>query len=297
MNRIKKILKAIFFPHLAIVLLIDLLVAFAFTYSSVILPLFHHIRIMSYVVAIYALILTVCAIPEIILRITGKKLRAEHIQRLAKDKQLHINLSLYGTLAYNTLYATFQLFTGIYYNSVWYLSIATYYTLLAIIRFSLLLYSRANKAGEDLETEYKRFRLCGILLLCMNSALSAMTFYITWQNQELKHHSATTIIFAVFTFASLALTIINIIRYRKLQSPLFLAAKLISLVATVVSILALETALMGRFSAQISDELRQIITGVTGVGVLTVTTCVGLFMIVKGNKSLNDLKEKNTGES
>ena len=297
MNRTKKILKAIFFPHLAIVLLIDLLVAFAFTYSSVILPLFHHIRIMSYVVAIYALILTVCAIPEIILRITGKKLRAEHIQKLAKDTQLHINLSLYGTLAYNTLYATFQLFTGIHYNSVWYLSIATYYTLLAIIRFSLLLYSRANKAGEDLETEYKRFRLCGILLLCMNSALSAMTFYITWKNQELKHHSATTIIFAVFTFASLALTIINIIRYRKLQSPLFLAAKLISLVATVVSILALETALMGRFSAQISDELRQIITGVTGVGVLTVTTCVGLFMIVKGNKSLNDLKEKNTGES
>lgn len=294
MNRIKKILKAIFFPHIAIVLLIDLLVTFSFIYSSAILPIFNQIRITSYVGAAYAIILTICAIPEIILIVTGKKLRPEHFQRLAKDTQLQINLSLYGTLAYNTIYAAFQLFAGIYYNSVWYLSIATYYTLLAIMRFSLLHYLRANKAGEDLESEYKRFRFCGVLLLVMNSALSAITFYITWQNQELRHHSATTVIFAIFTFLSFTLAIINVIRYKKLKSPIFFATKLISLVSAVVSILALETAIMGYYSAQISDEARQIITGITGTGVITVTICVGIFMVVRGTKNLKKIKKEST---
>lgn len=289
-SKIKKIFKAVFFPHIAIVLLVDLLVAFSFIYSSAILPIFNQIRITSYIISGYALILTVCATPEIILRVTGKKLRPQHFQRLAKDTQLQINLSLYGTLAYNTIYATFQLFAGIYYNSVWYLSIATYYTLLAIMRFSLLHYSRANKAGEDMESEYKRFRFCGVLLLVMNSALSAITFYITWQNQELKHHSATTVIFAIFTFISFTLAIINVIRYKKLKSPIFFAAKLISLVSAVVSILALETAIMGYYSAQISDEARQIITGITGTGVITVTICVGIFMVVRGTKNLKKIK-------
>ncbi len=293
MNVIKKIFKAMFFPHLAIVLFIDLLVAFYAVYASAILPIFSNIRIMSYIILTYATILTLCAIPEIITRVSNRKIRASYFKRLRSDTQFKINLSLYGTLAYNTLYASFQLFTGISYNSVWYLSIAAYYTLLAIMRFSLLLYSRANRAGNNIETEYKRFRFCGTLLLWMSSALAAIAFYITWQNQELKHHSATTVIFAIFTFISFALAIINIVRYRKLKSPLFLAAKLICLVSTVVSILALETALMGRFSAQISGELRQIITGITGVGVLTVTICVGLFMLLKGTRELQKLRKLN----
>ena len=143
MDKFKKIIKTIFFPHIAIVLLIDLLVAFSFTYSSVILPIFHHITIIFYVGLAYAVILTVCAIPEIAYKITNKKLRSEHFHRITSDKQTRINIMLYGTLTYNALYATFQLFTAIQYKSVWYLSIATYYTLLAIMRFSLLLYSRS----------------------------------------------------------------------------------------------------------------------------------------------------------
>ena len=299
-NKVKKLLKTIFFPHLAIVLLIDVLVTFSFVYSSAILPLFHNIRIFTYAVSGYAVILTICAIPEIILRITGKKIRPEHFQRLAKDTQLQINISLYGTLAYNTLYATFQLFAGIHYRSVWYLSIATYYTLLAIMRFSLLHYSRANKAGEDLESEYRQFRFCGILLLIMNSALSAITFYITYQNQELRHPSAMPIIFAAFTLISFIIAIVNAIRYRKHNSPLFFTVKLISLVSAVVSVLALETAAIGRFSDRISDKARQIITGITGFGAITVTVCVGIFMIVKGTKKLKELnneKEKSTYET
>ena len=297
MNKLKKVLKSIFFPHIAIVLLVDVLVTFSFIYSSAVLPIFHHIRITSYAVSAYAVILTVCAIPQIISRITGKRLHSEHFQKLAKDKQMQMNISLYGTLAYNTLYATFQLFAGIYYRSVWYLSIATYYTLLAIMRFSLLHYSRSNKAGEDIESEYRRFRFCGILLLIMNAALSAITFYITWKNQELKHHSATTVIFAIFTVASFTLAIINVIRYRKHNSPHFFTVKLISLVSAVVSLLALETAIIGRFSEQISDNTRQIITSITGFGVLSVTTCVGIFMIVKGSKNLKSLKEKSADKS
>lgn len=293
MNKIKKLIKFLFFPHVAIVLLVDILAAPTFIYSLFKFPIFHHITIISFAFFVYSVLLTLCALPEIVLRITGKKMRTEYLHKLAYDTQLQINIALYGTLIYNTIYAIFQLFTGLHYNSIWYLSIAAYYILLAVMRFSLLHYSRSHKAGEDIESELKRFRFCGILLLAMNAALSAITFYITWQNQELKHHSATTIVFAVFTFFSLAISIINVIRFRKQKSPLLFATKLISFVATTVSILALETAIIGRFSAQIPDRIRQIITGTTGFAVIAITVYIGLFMVVRGNKRLKEFKEKS----
>lgn len=286
-----KTVKAIFFPHPVIMTVAIAFSVICLVYSIASLSPLHPISLLSYLLCAYSLTLICCALPELVdISKKSERAKSSRLHRLINDMQARTTLSLYGTFFYNSIYAGFQLLLGLYHRSVWFLSIATYYVLLAIMRFSLLYYSRSNKAGEDIVSELKRFRFCGILLLLMNTALSAITFYITLKNQEFLHHGATTVALAAFTVCSFTLSMINIIKYRKQNSPLLFAAKLISFVSAIVSMLSLETALIGRFATSLPDSTRQIITGVSAFVVLAIIAYIGIFMTATGSKQLAKLK-------
>lgn len=206
--------------------------------------------------------------------------------------QSKINLTLYGTFFYNSVYAIFTLILGIFHKSSWYMSIAAYYLLLAVMRFSLLYYSRSNMAGTDIMSELKRFKFCGILLIIMNTALSGLAFYKTIQNRNFKHHGATAVVMALFTVSLFALSIINIIKYRKFNSPVLFAAKLISFVSALVSMLSLETAIISKLSNTLNSDIQKLITGLSAFAVLSIIAYIGIFMTVKGNKAIKSLKNK-----
>ena len=290
----KKALKAIFFPHVAIVALIAVLSLLSLIYSIVRLDPFHHISIISYVLSVYSAVAVACTLPTLLSKL--KTLKARLTARRdetdpQKIAQFKINVTLYGTLFYNSVYAIFTLFLGLWHSSNWYLSIAAYYILLAIMRFSLLYYSHSNKAGEDLVSELNRFRFCGVILLIMNTALTAMTIYQTIVIREFAHRGATTVALGFFTLSLFALSIINVIRYKKLNSPVLFAAKLISFVSALVSTLSLETAVISKLGAVISDKSQKIITGISAFSVLAIIAYIGFFMVARGNKSLKELKD------
>ena len=296
-KHMKKIINAIFFPHLAIVALITVLSSILLAYSLIALPHLHRVSVFSYIFSAYALTLVICAFPYLISR--TKKLflqKRKNIQKNDSEQiaQLKINIALYGTFFYNSIYAAFTLSLGAWYRSSWYLSIAAYYILLAIMRFSLLCYSRSNKAGEDMLSELNRFKICGALLLVMNTALSAMTFFMTLESRDLPHNTAITVTLAVFTVSLLAISIINIIKYRKYNSPIFFAAKLISFSASLVTMLSLGTAIISKYGNIISNNAQKLITRVSALSVLSIIGAIGIFMVIRGNKEIKKLKlQKN----
>ena len=291
----KKAIKAIFFPHVAIVAFIAILSFLSLTYSIIRLDPLHHISIISYVLSAYSTVAVACTFPTLISKLKSLKARLVAKQKEAdpsKIAQFKINVTLYGTLFYNSIYAIFTLFLGHWHSSNWYLSIAAYYILLAIMRFSLLYYSRSNKAGEDLLSELNRFRFCGIILLIMNTALSAMTIYQTIKNREFAHHGVTTAALGLFTLSLFALSIINVIKYKKFNSPVLFAAKLISFVSALVSMLSLETAVISKLGAYISDKAQKIIMGISAFTVLAIIGYIGVFMVIRGSKELKTLCKK-----
>lgn len=233
-------------------------------------------------------------IQDIKTRVKNKVGEKRDITDPSQLAQLKINLTLYGSLLYNSVYAIFTLSLGFWHKSSWYLSIAAYYILLAIMRFSLLNYSRSNRAGENVISELKCFRLCGVLLLLMNTALSGLTVYRTYENRDFTHHNATATALGFFTLSLFAISIINLVRYRKFKSPVLFAAKLISFVSALVSMLSLETAIIGKLENIISDKLQKIITGISAFTVLAIIGYIGIFMVVRGTKKLNLLKTQRT---
>ena len=117
----------------------------------------------------------------------------------------------------------------------------------------------------------------------MNITISIMMFFMIYWNRTFVHHQITTIAMAAYTFTSLTLAIINVIRYRKYNSPIYSATKVISLVAAIVSIITLESTMLTTFGNE-GVLFNQIMLRITGLCVSVVIFILSINMIIKGRK-------------
>ena len=154
------------------------------------------------------------------------------------------------------------------------------------MRFFLVKHTRKYKANEQAHIELKKYIICGWLLLTMNLALSAIVFFMVYFNRTFYHHMITTIAMAAYTFLTFAFAIVNLVKYRKYKSPIYSAAKTISLIAGAVSMLTLETTMLTTFGTTESPLFSQIMLSLTGVAVIGFAITMSIIMLVKGNKQL-----------
>lgn len=287
----KKIFNTIFFPHIAIIILF-LPVAVAFlVFSLIYFTSNSTISIISYLFAFYMLLVICLRIPQMIKFFKKIKNENKYVARWFSDVRLRVNISLYGSLIWNGAYAIFQLGLGFYHNSVWFYSLAIYYLILAIMRFFLLKHTSLYEAGDEERKETKKYLLCGCLLLIMNVALAGILFLMIYRNQTFYHHQITTIALATYTFVTFTFAIINIVKYKKYNSDVYSASKMISLIASCVSMLTLESTMLTVFGSSDDVSFRQIMLGTTGTVVMMLSIAIAIFMIVRGSKKLKKLQK------
>lgn len=287
----KKIGKKILFPHMAIMLIL-LPVAIVFlVYSLVFIGTESLISYLSYVLAFYTLTVWCFRIPKLIRFVKVFKDKNKYARLWRDDARLRVNVSLYGSLMLNTAYAVFQLGLGLYHASFWYYSMAGYYISLAIMRFFLVQHTRKHKPGEKMQEELRKYRNCGLVFFLMNLAVSVMIFFMIYWNRTFRHHEITTIAMAAYTFSSLALAIVNVVKYSKYNSPVFSASKAISLAAACVSMLTLESTMLTTFDDGTMDILsRRIMLGASGGIISVFIVAMAIYMIVQSSKKMKLLK-------
>ena len=212
--------------------------------------------------------------------------RTPVVKRYLTDVSFSMNVSLYRSLGLNVFYAVSKLGFGIYYRSAWFVILAAYYLLLAIMRFSLLRYFARNAYGADPKAEWKRYRLCGWLLLVMNIALTGMVILVVLKNEGFHYAGYLIYVMAVYAFYSVTMAVRNVVKYRKYHSPVMWAAKALQLAAALVSMLALETAMLAQFGENDTARSRMVMTGCTGAGVCAIVLGIAVYMIVRSTKKL-----------
>ena len=293
MKLCRKLLKSLLFPHGACFLLLAplsaALLVYTFTGSGV-----QEGIIYTYMLSAYTLTALCCRLPALFR--FWRKLGQEnkYMARYHNDTRWRITVSLYGSFAVNCAYTLLQLGLGIYHATIWYYSMAAYYLLLAVMRFYLLSYIKNHAPGENREREFHRYRFCGVILLGMNLVQAVIVFYIAWQNRTFIHHPITTIAMAAYTFTAFTLAIVNLIRYRKYQSPVFSAAKVIGFTAAMVSMLTLETTMLTVFGEEGNLEFDRMMKCATGAAVLLTVLIMAVYMIVR---STRELKKQNHGKA
>ena len=295
MKQVKSILKRIFFlpplPTLCIAIPSFALVIYVLDQGSH-GPLAYAV----YVLSAYALVISITGGPDIITGfaqwikahpLTRKMLRIPLVKRFAEDVRFRTSVSLYQGLLVNLLYIALKLTSGIYYRSWWFITLAVYYTLLAVMRFLLLW----RWGGIGPELELRRYRLCGAVLLIMNVALAGMVVLMVSQNHGYVYPGILIYAMAVYSFYTVIIAVINVIKFRTHGSPVLSAAKAINLAAALVSILALETAMIAQFGG--GDDYRRMMTAATGGGVCVIVLSMAVFMIVWSTKHIKQLKIQN----
>ena len=179
----KKLGKHILFPHLAIRLVLIPVATVFLVYSLVFLGPESPASYISYVLAFYTLMVWCIQIPKLVRFCKAIKAENKYIRLWQEDARLRVNVSLYGTLMFNTAYAVLQLGLGFWHASFWYYSMAGYYISLAIMRFFLAQHTRKHKPGERMQEELTKYRNCGIIFLVMNLAVSLMIFFMVYWNK------------------------------------------------------------------------------------------------------------------
>lgn len=289
---LKRFWKTLLVSHLAIKVILTLIATALLVYSLIFLDVVSPISIASYIFATYILVIWGFEIPRLIRFFKTFKDENKYMKLWREDARLRVNASLYGSLTWNTAYALLQLGMGIRHGSFWFYSLSGYYMLLAVMRFSLVRHTIRHKPGEKMREELHKYRMCGGILLVMNLALLLIIFFMVYWNRAFNHHEVTAISLAAYTFVSLPLAILSVIRYRKYNSPVYSASKALSLVSACVSVLILESTLMTTFGdGDMTMTARRILLGVSGGVVSAFVITVAVYMIVNGTKKIKKDKE------
>ena len=227
MKKLKAALKAVFcLPPLPTVLLA------AFGYGSLCLVFARDIqdpvwRYGSYLASTYALILTVTGLPyllsllkkgkERVLRSPlGRKLRATAAgEKYLTDLHFRNTVSLHVGLTVNLAYILVKLSAGIWYRSAWFLSLAAYYTLLAVMRLFLL----RGGSGMDEAAAFRRYRFCGFVLLLMNQALAGIVVFMVRENRGFRYPGVLIYAIALYAFYAVITAVIDVVRTAACKAP------------------------------------------------------------------------------
>jgi hypothetical protein len=138
-----------------------------------------------------------------------------------------------------------------------------------------------------MRSELVRYRACGWVFLLINLALAAIVVFMLVWNRTFEHHMITAIAMAAYTFTAFTVAIVNVVKYRKYNSPVFSASKAISFAAACVSMLTLSSTMLTTFGDGTMGETQQkIMLGCIGFAVSGVVVAMAVGMILGGTKKI-----------
>ncbi len=289
----KKIGKTILFPHIAIVLALFPVATAMLVLSMIYLEEDSVLRIVAYVISFYALVVLCARLPKFVAWCKGRAQKSKLISHWTSDVRLRMRVTLIGAIVWNCAYAVLQLVLGVQHKSAWFYSLSAYYFALATMRIFLACHTVRYERGENMQKEYVWYRACGWIFLLINVALTGMMIYIVRGDYAVSHNQIVTISMATYTFFSFAMAITNVVRYKKFQSPVFSASKIISLASSCVSVVTLESTMLATFNnGAMSIQTQKLLMALTGGAIATFIVVMAIYMIVNANKKLNSLKDE-----
>ena len=293
----KALLKRLIYPPVWIILLLVLICA------PLLVLVFlngleeHPIAYAVYVLSFYTVsVLSVyCArvLPAHYKKLRGMIYENKFGNRFMTDTQFRSQVSLNTSFVLNILYVAFNAVSGIVFGSAWFYVLSGYYAIMALMRFLTLRYELKNEIGKDMLAEWRRARVCSAILTLINISLSGAILMIMYNEKGFIYYGLLIYVVAAYTFYSTTIAIINVIKYRRYNSPVLSVATIITLTSALVSMLALETAMLTSFGADMSLDTKRLFIALTGAGISATVLSMSGYMIIKSTKEIRKLTEEN----
>lgn len=194
------------------------------------------------------------------------------------------------------LISGFNAYMGIVNRSIWYGALAGFYISLALLRGGVLFYrkkiiSKEKRDENSLLLKAKMFRNSGVIMLFLNVALSSAIAQMIFSNAHFTYIGLTVFAFAAYAFYKITISVISFIKAHRQFDLIIKVIRNINLVDAMVSILALQTALLTMFNdGSVNVSAMNTLTGIV-VSVFSIG--IGVYMIVSANKIIKNLPKEN----
>ena len=199
-----------------------------------------------------------------------------------------------GSFLMSLLFSGFNAYMGIKNRSIWYGALAAFYIALAFLRGGVLAYHKSRIGKKTQNDEYvkaKVYRNSGIITLILNIALSSAIAQMIFSDAHFTYMGWTIFAYAAYAFYKITISIIALVKAHKQTDLTVRAIRNINLVDALVSILALQTALLVMFS---EDGINiSLFNTLTGVAVSALSISIGIYMIVSANKKMKEIQKEN----
>lgn len=241
-----------------------------------------------YCMSAYSLVILIAVVPKMVKNIkTGVKnsKAVKYISsyeighRYLYDLTFRGSISIYQGMIVSLFYMVFRIIAGIRYTSVWFISMAVYYLILGVLR-TYLIFSYRHR---DRKGEYLCYRRAAWMLFLLNVNMGGMIVLMIKTNSGFSYPGYIIYLSALYTFYMMIISIINLVKFCKIGSPILLAAKVLNFVTAMMSILGLQTAMISRFSNN-GESYRRLMNSITGSIVYGIVIVIAIFMLLHSKK-------------
>ena len=203
-------------------------------------------------------------------------------ERFLDDHAFRTILTTLPTFLINVAYTIYNGVIGIMNQSVWFITMAVYYSLLGIMRYRAVSTGRKISRLEDKELIRKKelsvIKTDGILLLVLNLALSGVVLLTIEQDTAKRYSEIMVISIAAYTFYKIIMAVVNMIKVRKTKSPILITIRNIGTADALVSLLTLQATMLASFQNESSLDRNQM-NAITGLAVCILIAILGISMI------------------
>lgn len=188
-------------------------------------------------------------------------------ERFLADYTFRTILTTLPAFLINVAYTVYNGVIGIMNQSVWFITMAVYYSLLGIMRYRAVSTGRKISRLDDREQIRKKelsvIKTDGILLLVLNLALSGVVLLTIAQDTAKRYSEIMVISIAAYTFYKITMAVVNMVKVRKTKSPILITIRNIGAADALVSMLTLQAAMFASFQDKNSLNTNQINGAVT----------------------------------
>ncbi len=202
---------------------------------------------------------------------------------MIKEERYRIVLGATFRFCINLLYAFYNGILGIINQSIWFITMCAYYTILSTLRFSAVLCGHKSNFTASYDMEYFVMKLSGGLLAVFSFVLSGIVYISLTENIAARYDTVVMITIATYTFYKITVVILRAVKQRSNPSPLLAVFRNIDYADVAASFLTLQRSMFATFdkSAGTTAYTMNVLTGAT---VSLLIFILGITMIRKGIK-------------
>ena len=199
--------------------------------------------------------------------------------RLLLDSDRRTEALLPVTLGLNLAFAVFKLGAAIFYRSWWLASIGGYYAVLSVLRFNLL--KQAGRRGRA--DERRSYRRAALALMALTVVMGGIITLTVIGGGAYDYAGVLIYAFALYAFVRVITAAMAFVKYWRTESEALAAARSMALACAMMSVMALQTALLSRFGEDAA--FARTANALTGLGVTLIMLGLSAAMLMRSRRS------------